>query len=1100
MLAVLTCGWASMPQAAVAQEEPEVSAPITLTDDAGGEVGLTLGLDPGASEGNDGTFGEERAPPFPPDPSNLVARFIDDHLNGGNGLEGFPNTGMPVDIRQGSASFTGMKVYEINFATGDDASEVTIEWNLPEGATGTIEDRFGGNVYAAEMEGSGSLTVGPDAPEAIITIEYEATQAPAIDTNAGLGVDEGGSAAITTSELSASDPDNTASDLTYSVTTGPTQGELLVGGIRASSFTQADIESGDVKYNHTSTEGTDDSFTFDLTDPSGAGPTGKTFQVSVNALPTASDDSDETTEDQSVTTDVLTNDTDPERSLDASSVQVESGPSDGSATANDDGFITYAPDDGFTGTDSYTYTVADNEGARSGEATVTIDVEEDSQEGVSISVPDTTAVAGNTVSVPIRLENLDDVSEITSYDFGASFKGEVLSYVGFEAEETLSGKAGFSISESVIQGVDSTKARVAAFGTSSLNSVAAQGVMIRLAFRADSTGSTEVKLKDFKFNGGTPQPDPSIPRFTVTVDKDDGLAAPEDLRAASKDQQVDLTWSPGGDSSPAGYNVYRSISSFSDISEATKLNSSLVSDTSYTDTEVTNGTKYFYRVTAVDSANSESALSDEVSATPTSGGDSPPIAPEASSPQRPGSEFWVDVRVGSESNAVENLDQVGFDLGFEPQHLSHVDDEAGSFLGDVQYASNVESDNGIVSVGATRADDQGKSGSGVVARVKVAVGEDVAGGTELTFSIQNVEAEDPSDAPIDLDPQDLDVTVRSGIAVWPGDMDNSGEVDQFDVFPLGDFWGTTGPSRAEEDQGCEWRKTTTQPWTPEEATYADANGDGEVNQFDIFCLGDNWGTTQGSGAASSGAAATTSAAGPTAGEGNSSHPRTGRLVLEVSEAEGEAAWVTIQAREVENLLGFGAELTYPAEDWEVQQVEPMAWLGEDLLAQTRTEAEAGRVGIGLSRKGTGRGGSGPLARVKMRPSAPVEKTGRAALLEAVRLVESAGRTAGGSPIDFQTKKSASLESPGQLSLEGGYPNPARSSATIEYTLPEAQHVRLAVFDVLGRRVATLVDQRQTAGRKTAALDVSAEGLSSGTYMLRLTAAGETKTSRITVTR
>jgi hypothetical protein len=210
--------------------------------------------------------------------------------------------------------------------------------------------------------------------------------------------------------------------------------------------------------------------------------------------------------------------------------------------------------------------------------------------------------------------------------------------------------------------------------------------------------------------------------------------------------------------------------------------------------------------------------------------------------------------------------------------------------------------------------------------------------------------------------------------------------------------------------------------------------------------------------------------------------------------------VTIRVREAENLLGFGAELAYPAEDWEVQQVEPMAWLGEDLLAQTRTEAEAGRVGIGLSRKGTGRGGSGPLARVKMRPSAPVEKTGRAALLEAVRLVESAGRTAGGSPIDFQTKKSASLESPGQLSLEGGYPNPARSSATIEYTLPEAQHVRLAVFDVLGRRVATLVDQRQTAGRKTAALDVSAEGLSSGTYMLRLTAAGETKTSRITVTR
>ena len=140
--------------------------------------------------------------------------------------------------------------------------------------------------------------------------------------------------------------------------------------------------------------------------------------------------------------------------------------------------------------------------------------------------------------------------------------------------------------------------------------------------------------------------------------------------------------------------------------------------------------------------------------------------------------------------------------------------------------------------------------------------------------------------------------------------------------------------------------------------------------------------------------------------------------------------------------------------------------------------------------------------MKLRPSAG--EIGSATLLEElsekVRLVESAGRTAGGQSINFQTKKSASLESPAQLSLKGGYPNPTRSNATIEYTLPEAQHAELAVFDVLGRRVATLVDQRQTAGRKTAALDVSAEGLSSGTYMLRLTAAGETKTSRITVLR
>jgi len=275
-----------MPRSAAAQEEPEVSTPITLSDDVGGEVSLTLGLDPGATDGFDDAFGEERLPPFPPEPSSLVARFIDDDLNDGDGLEGFPNSGMPADIRQGSSSFTGTKVHEIRFETGDDATEITIEWDLPDGVTGTIEDKFGGDVYGpASMEGSGSLTISPGDPEAILTIEYEENQAPTIDTNAGLGVEEGGRASITTSELSASDPDNGASELTYQLTSGPSQGKLLVGVSQASSFTQADLESGDVEYNHTASSAGDDSFEFDLTDPSGAGPTGQTFQASVNAPP-----------------------------------------------------------------------------------------------------------------------------------------------------------------------------------------------------------------------------------------------------------------------------------------------------------------------------------------------------------------------------------------------------------------------------------------------------------------------------------------------------------------------------------------------------------------------------------------------------------------------------------------------------------------------------------------------------------------------------------------------------------------------------------------------------------------------------------------------
>lgn len=79
-----------------------------------------------------------------------------------------------------------------------------------------------------------------------------------------------------------------------------------------------------------------------------------------------------------------------------------------------------------------------------------------------------------------------------------------------------------------------------------------------------------------------------------------------------------------------------------------------------------------------------------------------------------------------------------------------------------------------------------------------------------------------------------------------------------------------------------------------------------------------------------------------------------------------------------------------------------------------------------------------------------------------------------------------------------YPNPVQEQATIEYTLPEAKKVRLAVYDVLGRRVAVLEDDRMEAGRHRVRLE--AARLSSGIYFGRLEAGEQTRTRKITVVR
>jgi hypothetical protein len=74
---------------------------------------------------------------------------------------------------------------------------------------------------------------------------------------------------------------------------------------------------------------------------------------------------------------------------------------------------------------------------------------------------------------------------------------------------------------------------------------------------------------------------------------------------------VTLTWT-ASTSAVSGYNVYRSTVSGGPY---TKLNSSLIAATTYTDSTVQASTTYFYVVTSVDSSNVESANSTEVSVT-----------------------------------------------------------------------------------------------------------------------------------------------------------------------------------------------------------------------------------------------------------------------------------------------------------------------------------------------------------------------------------------------------------------------------------------------------------------------------------------------------
>lgn len=88
--------------------------------------------------------------------------------------------------------------------------------------------------------------------------------------------------------------------------------------------------------------------------------------------------------------------------------------------------------------------------------------------------------------------------------------------------------------------------------------------------------------------------------------------------------------------------------------------------------------------------------------------------------------------------------------------------------------------------------------------------------------------------------------------------------------------------------------------------------------------------------------------------------------------------------------------------------------------------------------------------------------------------------------------------PRDYALEGSYPNPVSDQGTIRYGLPEATKVTIELYDMLGRKVETVVKGQKSAGTHNA--EFKAKDLSSGTYFYRMRAEGFTQTRRLVVTR
>ncbi|AFY64935.1 tandem-95 repeat protein [Geitlerinema sp. PCC 7407] len=167
-----------------------------------------------------------------------------------------------------------------------------------------------------------------------------------------------------------SDIDNSINPATVSIGSGPSNGSTSVNAAGQVIYTPGTNFSGV------------DSFTYTVRDASGSASNPATVFVTVaevNDRPVLGNDGGSTQEETALSLNVLANDSDVDGTLNRGSVSIVSGPTDGSISIGADGVLVYTPNAEFprtaaSATDTFTYTVSDNNGATGLPATVIVTV------------------------------------------------------------------------------------------------------------------------------------------------------------------------------------------------------------------------------------------------------------------------------------------------------------------------------------------------------------------------------------------------------------------------------------------------------------------------------------------------------------------------------------------------------------------------------------------------------------------------------------------------------------------------------------------------------------------------------------------------------
>ena len=271
-----------------------------------------------------------------------------------------------------------------------------------------------------------------------------------------------------------------------------------------------------------------DSFTYTIVDAGGLKSEATVFVTVTanststgNTAPSATNDMASTTEDQNVLIDVVANDTDAESDV---SIQSVSAAGNGSAVI-ENGQVRYAPNSGYVGVDSFTYTIVDADGLTD-TATVTVTISGNGTVNTAPVAQDDTATtnAGEAVTIHVTGNDSDNESAFSIDSFGQGSNGSVVNDNGklvYTPNANFSGTDSFTYTIIDDGGLTAT----ATVTVTVVKAASANNAPIALDDNASTTANNSVTINvlgnDFDYDEG----DLAVLKSHATTSKKGGTIA-----------------------------------------------------------------------------------------------------------------------------------------------------------------------------------------------------------------------------------------------------------------------------------------------------------------------------------------------------------------------------------------------------------------------------------------------------------------------------------------------------------------------------------------------------------------------------------------------